>query len=144
MDNGVWIVKWRIATTALLLPHGAFFALGLPPVNTPDYRTYTQLLPQSQGGQARQGYIFIKLLWDSMDFEQFRTITRITEAAILNNVIYATVDKANGTGLLNSFINLHGVPVPLEYAQVSNGRGVMFQNVLLKINAVVIDADPAT
>lgn len=142
MDNPKWLLYWRLsATSTLARKH--FFALGLPPVSLPDYKTYSELLAQSQGGQARQGYINIRLLWDEMDFFQFRTLTRITEAAILAGAIYATVDKANGTGLVNSFIDIHGIPLPLTWQPLSNGRGVMYQNVTLTINNITVDADPS-
>lgn len=143
MDNGKWITYWRLSSTSTLT-NKHLFALGLPPVSLPDYKTYSELLAQSQGGQARQGYINERLLWDELDFEQFRTLTRITEAAILAGAIYATVPKDNGTGLLNAFIDIHGIPLPLTWQPVSNGRGIMYQNVLLAINAVVVDNDPST
>lgn len=143
MDNPKWILYWRLSATATLL-HQNLYALGLPPVNLGDYRTYSELVPQSQGGQVRQGYINTRLLWDDLDFVQFRTLTRIVEAAITAGTIYATVAKGNGTGLLNDFIDISGVPLPLEYQPVSNARGVIFQNVTLTINAIVVNNDPST
>lgn len=143
MDNPKWLLYWRLSATATLTNQN-FFALGLPPVNTPDYKDYSQLLPKSQGGVSRQGYTNISLLWDGLDFEQFRTLTRIVEAAITAGSIYATIDKADGSGLLNSFVDIHGVPAPLEYAPVSNGKGVMFQNVLLRVTNITVDNDPST
>lgn len=142
MENPKWLLYWRLsATSTLARKH--FFALGLPPVNTPDYKSYSELLPQGQGGQTRQGYKNVALLWNEMDFVQFRTLTRIVEAAILAGSIYATIDKADGTGLVNSFIDCHGVAFPLEYTPVSDARGVVYQNVTLRINAIVVDSDPS-
>lgn len=142
MDNPRWLLYWRLsANSTLARKH--FFALGLPPVNTPDYKSYSELLPQGQGGQTRQGYKNVALLWNEMDFVQFRTLTRIVEAAILAGSIYATIDKGDGTGLVNSFIDCHGVPFPLEYTTLSDARGVVYQNVTLRINAIVVDSDPS-
>lgn len=144
MDNPKWITYWRISSTSGGLNHGHLFALGLPPVSLPDYKTYQELVPQSQGGLTRQGYISDTLLWNEMDFFQLRTLTRIVEAAIIAGVIYATVPKDNGTKLLNSFVDVHGLPHPLTWQPVQNGRGVMYANVTLTINAIVVDADPST
>lgn len=143
MDNGKWILYFRLSATSTLARQN-LFALGLPPVNLPDYKTYSELVPQSQGGQVRQGYINDRLLWDELDFVQFRTLTRIWEAALTAGLVYATVPKDNGTGLLNTFIDIHGVPLPLTWQPVSNARGVVYQNVTAAINAIVIDADPST
>lgn len=142
MDNPKWLLYWRLsATSTLTRKH--FFALGLPPVNTPDYKPFSQLVPQSQGGQARQGYINIKMLWDSLDFFQLRTLNRIVEAAITAGTIYATVDKADATGFINSFVDISGVPSPLEFQPIANARGVVYQNVILTINNVTVTSDPS-
>lgn len=143
MDNGKWVLYWRLSATSTLARQN-LFALGLPPVNLPDYRTYSELVPQSQGSQVRQGYINTRLLWDDLDFLQFRTLTRITEAAITAGLIYATLPKGNGTALLNDFIDVSGVALPLEYQPVSNARGVMYANVTLTINNITVVSDPST
>lgn len=143
MDNPRWILYWRLSATSTLARKN-LYALGLPPVNLGDYKTYSELVSQSQGGQVRQGYVNSRLLWDELDFLQFKVLTGIVEAAITAGTIYATVPKDNGTGLINAFIDIHGVPIPLEYQPVSNARGVVFQNVTLTINAAVVDNDPST
>lgn len=143
MDNGRWLTLWRLSATSTLIRKN-LFAYGLPPVNTSDYKTYSQLVPQSQGGQSRQGYINIPLLWDQMDWVQLRTLTRIVEAAITAGTIYATVPKDNGTGLLNAFVDISGIPNPVTYQAVSNGRGVLYANVTLLINNITVTSDPAT
>lgn len=143
MDNGKWVLYWRISATATLTNQN-FFALGLPPPNTPPYQNYSEKLPQSQGGQARQGYKYVTLLWDSLDYLQFRTLTRIVEAAITAGTIYATIDRADGTKLVNDFIDISGKPFPLEHTIIANARGVVHQNVTLVINNITITADPST
>jgi hypothetical protein len=143
MDNGKWLLYWRLSATSTLARKN-LYALGLPPVNLGDYRTYSELVPQSQGGQARQGYINTRLLWDELDFLQLKTLTGIVDAAITAGAIYATVPKDDGAGLLNAFVDIHGIAIPLEYQPVSNARGVVYSNVVLAINAIVVDADPST
>lgn len=143
MDNSEWLKYWRISATSTLTNQN-FFALGLPLVNTPNYRPYTQKLPRSQGELARQGYKNITLLWDELNFTQFKTLTDIVNAAITAGSLYATIDKADGTGLANSFIDIHGIPQPVDWQPVSNGRGVIYQNVTLVVTNITIDNDPST
>lgn len=143
MENPKWILYWRLSATSTLARKN-LYALGLPPVNLGDYKTYSELVPQSQGGQTRQGYINARLLWDELDFLQLKTLTGIVEAAITAGTIYATVPKDDGTGLINAFIDVHGVPLPLEYQPVNNARGVMYSNVVLAINNITVDSDPST
>ncbi len=143
MDNPKWLLYWRLSATSTLTRRN-LFALGLPPVNLGDYKTYSELVPQSQGGQARQGYINTRMLWDEMDFLQLKILNGIVEAAITAGSIYATVPKDNGTGLVNAFIDLHGTPLPLTWEPVSNGRGVVYSNIELTINNITVDSDPST
>lgn len=143
MDNPNWVKYWRISATSTLTNQN-FFALGLPPVNTPNYVDYSEKLPQSQGGQTRQGYKNITLLWDLMTFEQFRILNSIVEAAIAAGTIYATIDRADGTKLVNDFIDISGKPFPLDHTIIANARGVVHQNVTLTINNITIVADPST
>lgn len=139
-----WITLWRIASTSGGLARGAFFALGLPPPQTPIYKTYSEVVPQSQGGQVQQGYINMTILWSELDFLQARTLRRIVDAAIATGTIYLTVDKADGSGLANAFIDLSGTPIPLtlEAAPLSQGR--VFQNVQLVVNNCIVTSDPST
>lgn len=142
MDNPRWPLLWRLSATSTLTNQN-FFALGLPQVNTNVYLAYSALVPQSQGGQSRQGYININLLWDDMDFEQLRTLRRIVDAAITAGAIYATVPKNDGSALLNAFIDAHGIARPVTFTPYSNGRDVMYQNVNLVITNIVVDTDPS-
>ena len=140
-DNDRWTLLWRLsANSTLTRKH--LFALGIPPPNIADYKTYSQLLAQSQGGQSRQGYINIPILWDLLDFSQLQTLVEIVDAAITAGAIYATVPKDNGSGL-NAFVDIHGIATPVTYQPVSHSSGLAASNVTFTINAVVVDADPS-
>jgi hypothetical protein len=144
MENPKWVLYWRIASSSGGLARGHFFALGIPSPNTPNYRSYTERLPQGQGGQARQGYINMTLLWDALDFVQFRTLNRIVEACITGGIGYATVPRDDGSRLVNDFVDVSGIFHPLDYQPFSNGRGVMYQNVTLVMNNLTITASPSS
>jgi len=141
MTNDKWITYWRLATSEAGLPGGTFFALGLPPPDLPDFKPYSQLVPQSQGGQSEQGYQNITILWDSMDSLQVQTLSNIIAAAT-NNVLWATVDRAHGFGL-NDFIDIQGIVRPLLFDPISKGRGVLFSNVRLTITNLTVENDPS-
>lgn len=141
MDNGAWVKYWRIATSLNGLARGYFIALGLPPPDLPDFGPYSQLVPQSQGGLAEQGYINETILWDVMDYSQLTTLTRIVEAAT-NSTLWMTVDKAHGYGV-NHFIDVSGIIQPLTFEPISKARGVMYANVKLTLNAITVINDPS-
>lgn len=145
MENGKWILYWRLATTSGGLARGNFFARKLPPPNTVQYKAYSELLPQGQGGQTRQGYTILELLWDFLDYVQLRALTEIIEASIAaGGTIYVTFDRNDGTKLLNDFVDGNGQVFPLEFQAVSNGRGVGVMNVKLTVNNITITADPSS
>lgn len=143
MENPNWLKYWRLSSTSTLTNQN-LFVLKIPPPSLPDYKDYTQKLPRSQGGLARQGYRNITLLWDLMTFEQFRILTSIVEAAISAGTIYATIDRGDGSGLLNDFIDILGVPQPLEHTMISQARGTVHQNVVLTITNITITDNPST
>jgi hypothetical protein len=138
-----WLTYWRIATSSAGLTIGSFFARGLPPPSTPSYRGYTNKVPRSQGGLARQGYKNVTLLWSEMDGLQLNTLTGLVEAGIIAGALYLTVDRGDGSGIKNDFIDVHGQPQPVEYEMIPQAQGVVFGNVSLTIQNVVVDADPS-
>ena len=142
MDNPRWPLYWRLSATSTLTRRN-LFALGLPPPNTPVYLTYSELVSQSQGGLAQQGYINADLLWSELTATQLKILNGIVDAAILAGIIYGTVDKANGTGI-NSFVDISGVPHPLTYETINDARGIVYRNVELRINNISVTADPSS
>lgn len=140
-----WITLWRIATSSAGLARGAFFARGLPPPNTPIYKDYSEIVPQSQGGQARQGYNRVDILWNELTAYQGFVLRSLVDAAIAaGGTIYATIDKADGSDLNNAFIDISGQVWPLVLEPVSQSQGLVFQNVTLTINNITVTADPST
>lgn len=143
MDNPRWLLFWRIATTENGLARNHFFTLGLPPPDTVNFKSFTELLPQSQGDQTQQGYINCTLLWDVLTAQQGQTLKRIVDAARTAGTCWATVDRSTGSGL-NDFIDVSGKVLPLILAPPSKSRGVVYENVVLTLNALTIENDPST
>lgn len=139
-----WLFYWRIATTSGGLTTGHFFARKLPPPSLPVYLDYSVKAPQSQGGLTRQGYSNVRILWNEMDGLQLKALKTLVEAGITAGSLYLTVDRADGSGIANDFIDVHGLPQPLEYQPVQDARGMVFSNVVLLVNNLTIDNDPST
>lgn len=145
MDNGKWLLYWRLSATSGGLARGHFFARGLPPPGFTRFRSYSELAPQSQGGQARQGYQNLEVRWEFLDFSQLKTLGDIVEASLTaGGTIYITFDRGDGTKLLNDFVDGNGIVLPLEYQEAGNSRGLGVQNVKMAINNVAITGDPST
>lgn len=130
--------SWRLHPTQAQLDRAYLFAMGIPSPDLPMFKSYSEKTPQSQGGISRQGYQNVILLWDELDVLQFKTLIGLVETGITNGVIYATIQRNDGTGLQDDYIDVSGVPQPVEYEPMSRAEGVMFTNVQLTINNLTI------
>lgn len=139
-----WGLYWRISSTSAGLATGHLFARHIPPPTTSRYRTFTIKNPQSKGGVTRQGYTNITLLWNELDGLQFKALNDIVEAALTAGSCYLTCDKANGTGIVDAFVDVHGAAQPLNFEEVPRVEGRVFQAVELIVNDLTVDSDPST
>lgn len=139
-----WNLFWRISTTSTLTGQN-FFLLGLPIPQTPNFQQFSTLVPQSQGGQLRQGYINFTLLWSELDRLQAFTLKEIVDTVLTTGTpLYMTVDFSDGTYLPGRFADISGTPSPLTLAPIGNSQGMVYQNVELKVNNItVITTNPA-
>lgn len=138
MDNSRWSLFWRISTTSTLTRRN-FFAVGLPIPQTPIFKTYSTLLPQGQGGQTRQGYENLSILWAEMTRLQGFTLKRLVETVLTAGTpLYMSIDFNDGTYLENSFYDVSGTPAPVILEAAANSRGVIYQNVTLTLNNVTV------
>lgn len=139
-----YITYWRISSTSGGLATGHLYAVGIPPPDVPRYQAFTNRVPQSKGGQGRQGFINFRALWNQLTSEQFYTLNAIVEAAITAGTVYLTVDKNDGNGIKDAFIDVSGVVHPLSYEPVQRSQGLVYQNVELFANNLTVDSDPST
>lgn len=138
-----WILYWRIASSSAALPTGHLFARGIPAPTTSRYRSYAVKQPQSKGGLTRQGYINAVMIWNDLDPLQFNALNDIVEASITGGAIYVTLDKGDGTGLADDFVDVHGTAQPLTFEEVPRAQGRVFQAVTLTVTSIVVDNDPS-
>lgn len=144
MDFYNWSLYWRLSTNSTLA-HKNFFLLGLPPPTTPVYRDESALVPQSQGGQSRQGYINITLLWDVLTRQQGVKLKSLVDIVLTAGTeLYATVDYNDGTYEAGHFIDIRGIPHPVVLEPAQSTQGLIYQNVTLFINNITVVANPAS
>lgn len=143
-DNPKWVTYWRISTNSTLA-HKNFFLLGLPIPQTPAFETYSTLVPQSQGGQTRQGYINVKILWSELTKYQAWKLNQLVETVLAAGTpLYMTVEYNDGTYLEGWFVDVSGTPYPLVLTPVQNSQGIIYQNVEMTLNNVTVVNNPAT
>lgn len=144
LDFNRWNLFWRISTTSTLTRRN-FFLLGLPPPQTPVFETYSQLFPQSQGGQSRQGYTNATLLFEALDRYQAFVLNQIVETVLTAGTeLYMTIDYTDGTYLPGTFADVRGTPAPLVLTPAANTQGIVYQNVELRLTNISIISVPAT
>lgn len=144
MDFYKWQLYWRISTTSTLARQNLFL-LGIPPPTTPVYKEYAALVQQSQGGQSRQGYINVTLLWDTLTRQQGFKLKALVEVALAaGSLLYATVDYNDGTYGPGHFVDISGVPHPVVLEPAGNSQGLIYSNVTLFVNNCTIVNNPAT
>lgn len=135
---------WRLHYNSSQLARSHLFAMGIPSPDLPVYRSFAEKFPQSQGGITRQGYQNVTILWDELDVLQFKTLTDLVETGVTNGVIYATIQRNDGSGLADDYIDVSGIPQPLEYQPLARADGVVYSNVQLVINNLTVTADPSS
>lgn len=139
--------RYRLALTLAGLATGAnFFILGLPPPILPDYKDHSARFPAGRGGESRQGFDNLSLLWNRLSASQAATLERYIRAAEViggqgNGTLYLTLPKANAGGLV--WIDVSGVALMPEWTPEGSEAGA-YGNVLLRLNAVVVEAEPST
>lgn len=144
MDFYKWQLYWRISTSSTLARQN-FFVLGLPPPTTPVYKNFSALVPQSQGGQDRQGYINVTLLWDALTRQQAFILKSLVDTVLAaGTALYLTCDYNDGTYEPGYFVDISGTPTPLVLEPAGNTQGLVYQNVTLFINNCTVVNNPAT
>lgn len=144
LDLNRWNLYWRISATSTLAGQN-FFLLGLPIPQTPNFQQFSALMPQSQGGQSRQGYTNVTLLWSELDRFQAFTLKQIVDTVLAAGTpLYMTVDYSDGTYLPGRFADVSGTPIPLTLIPAGNSQEFVYQNVELRLNNVtVITTNPS-
>lgn len=140
---------YRIATTQAGLETGYFVGYGLPMPELPFFQPFTTRRPQSTGGQARQGYKYCTLLWSRLDARQANIIDGLIAAAEVtggsgNGTIYLTLPMVDASAGGVNWVDVSGVAVMPAWETENQSHGVTYTNVTLRLNNVVILAEPSS
>lgn len=134
----------RIALTEAGLARGFFFVIGLPEPYMIELKDYSVQRPQSQGGQARQGYNRGLVQWDVLSQDQINILYELIAASEVtygegNALLWLTLPRKTGASAGQDWVDISGtVPMP-EFAPLL-GAGYA---VTLNINAVTFENVPS-
>jgi hypothetical protein len=138
--------RYRLATTEAGLATGAnFFILGLPRPDLVTYADHAARFPAGRGGESRQGFEGVSVLWNRLSASQAATLRRKIEAAEVtggagNGTLYLTLPSANAGGL--HWLDVSGIALMPEWTP-EGGEAQGYANVLLRLNAVTVENDPS-
>lgn len=138
-------LNWRMAT-ASDLSKAYFFVIGLPTPVAFDYEGHTERTPQSTGGEKRQGYKTLSVVWSMLTARQSYRLKQLLEVVIAASTpLYMTIPRQDGDACLDQdWIDISGTPIMPKFASPPNSRGVIHSPVELRINNITIENDPAT
>ena len=135
--------RWRIALTQAGLLKGYFRDLQLPRPTEYTYLDYSEIIPQSQGGVAKQGNIVLTLGWDRLSRYQIYLLESY-RANTTGGVIYLTIDKANMESPGFDWIDCSGYIGIIQFANMPGARGNVKTGVQLVVNNITVLVDPST
>lgn len=134
--------RWRISLTSTLTK-GYFRDIGLPRPTEYTYRDYSELTPQSQGSEAKQGYINLLMVWERLSRFQLYLLETYYDGAA-GGLLYFTVDRSNGSGAGFDWVDVSGYPAVIQYAPMPKGRGNIVTGTQWRINAITVLNTPAS
>lgn len=137
---------FRIALTEAALTRGFLFSLPSP-MPTAEYRSFTEVIPQSVGGNTRQGYKSVTLQWQQVTPTQMQPITDMVETAQGNNAqIYVTFPRGDSSNSGLDWVDASGYPQYPEIvvSEQQGLSGLVLVSYVLKINNLTIINEPST
>lgn len=127
---------------------GYFLARGLPPPELPIFEPFSTRRPASQGGESRQGYKSISLLWNRLDALQAYVLYTIIAAAEAtggqgNGTLWLTLPRTDGSAPGSNWVDVSGIVSLPRFEPDPQSDGRTYPNVVLRLNAVVIQNEPS-
>lgn len=144
------VLRFRMATALADLAQGAnFYILGIHEPDMAYFTDHTTRYPQSQGGQARQGYNQATLFWSELLVEEAAIIRGLIVAAEAltetgNGILYVTMPKNDGSSFSPGWIDISGVAIMPQWIPEQGTRGKVYSNITLSLNNVTVEAEPST
>lgn len=139
---------YRIATSEAGLATGYIFARGLPPPDLVTFDPFSVRRPASQGGESRQGYKSVSLLWNKLDSKQASVIYNLISTAEAssgegNGTLWATLPKVDGASPGINWIDVSGIALLPTFETEPQSNGQTYPNVVLRLNNVTVENEPS-
>ena len=134
--------RWRISLTSTLTK-GYFRDLGIPRPSEATFLDYSEIVPQSQGGESKQGYQNITLVWERLNRNQLYQL-ELFRANAIAGLLYFTIEKANGESPGVDWIDCSGTPGVIQFANEPKSRGNVKTGVQWVVRAITVLNDPAS
>lgn len=139
---------WRLSVSEAGLARGYLFLRDIPPPSTSVYKTFSGEFSQSDGGFRQMGYTNVVMRWKYLTSAHAHRLTRYVEVSLAGSgILYATIAKNNATSVGRDYIDIRGIPRPMNIEEegeiAGSGLLVVYQNVQLSINNIVVINDPA-
>lgn len=145
--------RFRIGLSQALMTSNFFQFFKIPVPTTCQFRDYSGTFSQSDGGAVQHGYATVTMLWNNLRSDQAFFLKEFVNGALGDDpagtgILYMTVLKNNADDIGRRYIDVSGVPHPLEINEAGTLNGsvglVVYENVRLFLNDVTIINDPAS
>lgn len=132
---------YRIGVSEVLLT--PLFIMNVAPPSTSQYKGFSKEEIESDGGGLQHGYKTVELTWINPSAMSVFQIKKQVEGGLLtaNRELYLTIPFNDGQTIASrTFYNIYGKVRPLEIHESGNiaGRGMVYQSLTLRLNAVII------
>lgn len=141
---------YRIATTQAGLEKGAnFFVRGISEPDLVTFSDHSERKPQSTGGEARQGYTQVSILWNELTAVGARAIKELIESAEVTpgqgqGTLWLTIPRTDAPVTGVSWVDLSGTVIMPQWEPRQRARGLVYENVVLRLNNCTVAATPST
>lgn len=141
-------MNWRIATTEAGLTRNVLISLGLPIPDVFTYSPYAEEVGVGGGAIKTHGYKSAEVLWRNLTPYQLFLLREFVDDARASSTgeLFMTVPLMDGTTIGMNWADVSARPFienPTPHDPLVGSTGLMYRNVTLRLNNIVIEnSDP--
>lgn len=137
--------NFRIALTQAALPTSYNFLYKIASPDTAVFKGFSETVNQAQNA-VQHGYKNVELTWTNVNNNTVYQIKRFVDQALAGTrLLYMTVPYNDGTKPSERFIDISGIPYPVDPQPLPIAIfGSGYQSLTLKLNNVTILSNPAS
>lgn len=142
--------KYRVASSLAGLATGHFFVGNrLDQPQRVFFRPYSVQRLQRRGGEVRHGFSQTSLLWKDLLAPQVNFLWELITAVevtdgVGNGTLFFTVPRVDASSSGVSWIDISGIVIMPDFQISDFSHGLIYTNILLKLNDVTIENEPST